>query len=169
MLPIPTEAMQEWKQFKSKKCRFKIEYPVDWEKVGVQGLEIGNLTIALQLSPPGGMEEENLTAFIIQVKKAFFDVKSLKWISFESLTLEEWKDIEIKPLGNISAIKEEDNVSLDDMPAKKIIKEMGGKEVMNIYCINDEKGYVITFSGKPGAYNRYIDLSTQMINSFEFI
>jgi len=146
-----------WKTYQDTKDKFKIDYSSDWVKKD----RTGDYSVGF-LNSIGDSFQDNVV--IIVQDLTIYQPMDLKKYTELSLTQVE------------SIIPEYDFISIEDVeisrsPARKIVYmgRMSQEDLkwMQVWTLDDNKAYVITYTAKVDSYADSIDVVEKMIDSFE--
>lgn len=148
-----------WKEYKDNINHFIVKYPEKWQtKTSVNAVAF--------LSPREGehdLFQENVNLM-------------LQDLSQQPLTLERYTEITKKQivdnLGS-SAIVSLKSTTLSGQPAQEFIYNMNYQgrvlKIKQVWFIKGTIAYLFTYTAEPNKYDKYLDISTEIINSFKFI
>lgn len=139
---------------------FQIGYPANWKVV--QGFMGSVVAFASPLENANDKFSENLNLIIQDLTP------------YPGMSLEKYEEITLNQLRNIITdykLVYKGNSALADRPSRTIVftgrQGIFQLKFMQVYMINDNRAYVITFGAEETEFTRYEDTAKRMISSFQ--
>ncbi len=139
----------------------RTQYPEGWE-ILIQ--RTSNSSISLRFDSPPENDTDNFRENVLFVIDTISNNTALSNFTSAAVTsyLEKYPDLEFREVSST-------NLTNNTIPAYKLVasRTQDGLDFMQIFAIQDDKVYTITYSSERTRYSTYLPIIERVIDSFE--
>ncbi|HJU84997.1 MAG TPA: PsbP-related protein, partial [Nitrososphaeraceae archaeon] len=149
--------------YESPEYGIRTQYPDGWEIV-IQSAPASNSSLSLRFNAPQENDTDIYRENVVFEINAISNNTALSDYTTAALAsyLESFPDLEFSEVSST-------NLTDTAIPAYKLVasRAQEGLDFMQIFAINEDKVYTITYSSEKTRYATYLPIVEEMINSFE--
>jgi hypothetical protein len=171
LAPTPEEQKDTFLAYENPNYGIKIEYPANWERDDTSRT-FRNLAVVVSFHSPLGLDSIDNFQENLNIVRSYplpigantleaFATTNVKEVTggFENATLDRLTSITLKSNNNSQAMQAEYTNRIHGLVLKQ----------MQIYTIEGDKGYVITYTAEASKYAAYLPIIQKMLDSFEIV